>query len=1021
MILAPQVLNATRQSRSSLRWYRALRSPMDKYRRKEQTFSCSSRCGFLLLALCFTLDAQMPDTAAIQGRVIDKTRAGIPGAQISVTNVLTGLQRSVETDSSGQFSLGGLPVSGNYDVRARKEGFAETDLTGVTLIGGVTANVDIPLNVISAHTEIAVTGTAGEVRTDQPQLGDYLNATNAAEMPLLNRRITFLPLLEAANRPAINQGDVFMNENLFTTNGTGRRQTWFEVDGANGIDSWGRQTVFSNLPLDSVQEVTILTNAFSAEYGYTAGSVVNIVTKSGGNKLHGDLLGLWRPSAPEAKLSGFNSSNATSGNDITNDTLRQTAVGLMGPLGRGSRTHFSVNGEYSWQDRASPVTAPVAPGNFIGKYRGWLAFLRVDLEFNERNNLFLRSDTDSFYDTNPNGTVGGNSLPSVDRIFKRRTYTEDLGETVILSPSLLDNIRLQFQLASPITQFSPVIYGTQFSVPISGGPGGTFTSGTSQTALLLNRQYEANDTILALQGRNTIRFGADVIHAHNGGNSKEFGGPIYLGQFKYLPCVISPAETLVACESSSYLDNINNVQSYTQSYGNASYEVGDTLWSLFIQDDYRPRSDLTLNLGLRYEWQTFTDSIKDFAPRVGFAYNLRGNDRTVIRGSFGIYYSQIVDNSEANYVLTGPTGVFNYTATPGQPGFPSSVSAAPLPAFPSGAAVPLLSLYIRPGDSAYYTQFFPTSTLLGYPNALLNPYTEQWTIGIQRELMPDWVLSADYVGAHTLRINRPLDVDPPTSFIRTAQGQVRSAQAANCSRPYWILWYQQHSTTCNPVTPSNPEPPYSVIQSDVNDGFAFYNALDLDLSHRFSKGFTALASYTWSHTVDNVDPDIPGQNPNDPNLTGMQEKGNAIYDQRNRFVLSGFYTAPWKIRLGGVATFGSGLPYNVTTGVTNSGDTGATTDRPIVNGVVLGRNTGHGRPIYSVDPFVERPFNFDDEHFQLNLRAEAFNVFNHANFVGYNGVYGNTTTPSATLGVPLAGITNQLPAREMQFSAKFVF
>ncbi len=113
--------------------------------------------------------------------------------------------------------------------------------------------------------------------------------------------------------------------------------------------------------------------------------------------------------------------------------------------------------------------------------------------------------------------------------------------------------------------------------------------------------------------------------------------------------------------------------------------------------------------------------------------------------------------------------------------------------------------------------------------------------------------------------------------------------------------------TCNPATPSNPEPPYSVIQSDVNDGFAFYNALDLDVSHRFSNVFTALASYTWSHAIDNVDPDIPGQNPNNPNFTGSQEKGNAIYDQRNRFVLSGFYTAPWKIRLGGIATLSSGV------------------------------------------------------------------------------------------------------------------
>ncbi|MGH9733384.1 MAG: hypothetical protein ACRD8A_02180, partial [Candidatus Acidiferrales bacterium] len=215
-------------------------------------------------------------------------------------------------------------------------------------------------------------------------------------------------------------------------------------------------------------------------------------------------------------------------------------------------------------------------------------------------------------------------------------------------------------------------------------------------------------------------------------------------------------------------------------------------------------------------------------------------------------------------------------------------------------------------------------------------------------------------------------------------------------------------------------PAYSVIQSDVNDGVAYYNALDVDLSRRFSNGISLLASYTWSHAIDTVDPDIPGQNPNDPNFTGREEIGDAIYDQRNRFVLSGVYAAPFQFHIGGVATLGSGLPYNVVTGSTNSGDTRATTDRPVINGVVIGRNTGRGTPIYDFSPFVERPISFN-EHVRLNLRVEAFNVFNHPNFVGFNGTYGNGTTAGAGFGEPLAGVTNQLTAREIQFLAKLTF
>jgi hypothetical protein len=964
----------------------------------------------LLTCLCsFLVPAQTPDTATLRGQVTDQTHGAVPQVQVTVTNTLTGLKRTAETDESGNYSIAGLPIAGTYDVVATKQGFAEMKPANVTLAGGTTAGIDLQLNATGGKTVVTVTGAVGEARTDGPQLGDRLDAEQMEDTPLLNRRITYLPLLNAANRQAINQGDVFMNEDLFTTNGAGRRQTWFEIDGANGNDSWGRQTIFSNIPLAAVQEMTILNNGFSAEYGASTGSAVNIVTKSGGEQFHGEALELWRPADTSAALSGFSAANGASGNDIVNDSLGQTALSLSGPL--ASNTHFFVSGENSREEKGSPVISPLDPTVFEGAYHGWLAYTRLDHQINDKNNVFYRFNADIFTDTNPNGIVGGNSLPSVDRIFHRRTYSNEIGETAALRPTLLNNVRLQFQLASPITEFDPVINGTEFSVPISTG--GTFTRGTSQSALLMNRQFEMGDTLSAVWGKHQVKFGGDGLLAHTGGDSKEFGGPIYDGEFIYNTCT----QSVAFCESQAFLGNIANVKSYTQSYGNASYTVDDWLWSLFVQDDWKILPNLTINLGLRYERQTFTNSNKDFAPRAGFAYNWKN---TVIRGSFGIYYSQIVDNSEANYALTGPTGVFNYVATPGQIGFPTSVADAPLPAFPAGAQAPLRSLYVRPGDSAFLNQFFPTSTLIGYQNGLYSPYSEQWTFGIERQIAPKWVLAVDYVGAHTLRINRPLDVDPPSPYVRTQPNQIRSAQAANCTRPYWIYWYAQQNLTCNPNTATNPQPPYAVIQSDSNDGYSFYDALDVNLTHRFGNHLAMLASYTWSHAIDNVDPDTTSQNPNDSNFTGHIENGNAIFDQRQRFVLSGVYNLPFKINFGGVMTLASGLPYNVVTGTNNSGDTGATTDRPVINGVVIGRDTGHGTPIYDVSPFVERPFNFG-ERLHVNLRAEAFNVLNHVNQVGFSGTYGNGSTPAAGFGAPLVGVTNQLPARSLQFSVRVAF
>jgi hypothetical protein len=454
---------------------------------------CVSRHRSLLLTLvpvwlliAAVAAAQTPDTAALQGVVIGPNGAPISGASLLIEDAHHHLIRTVRTGSQGAFAAEDLPAGSPLVVHAAYPGFAAASSGTIVLAAGSTATLQLQMQIAAARTEVHVTGEAGAVRTDEPQLGDRLTSEQVQSMPLLNRRITWLPLLNAANRPAINQGDVFMNQDLFTANGTGRRQTWFEVDGASANDAWGRQTIFTNVPLDAIAEITVLENAFAANYGFGEGAVVNIVTRRGGDNYHGDLLGLWRPSAPEAKLSGFSTTTATSGNDITNDTLAQGAATLSGPLAPGSRTFFLASGEYSYQDRASPVTSPIEPGNYIGHYRDWLGSVRLDRTIRSGQSIFLRGAADAFFDTNPNGIVGGNTLPSVARVFHRRTYTTELGDSAVLSNSMVNDARLQFQLASPITQFSPVVYGTEYSVPISSG--GTFVSGTSQSALLLNRQ-----------------------------------------------------------------------------------------------------------------------------------------------------------------------------------------------------------------------------------------------------------------------------------------------------------------------------------------------------------------------------------------------------------------------------------------------------------------------------------------------------------------------------------------------------
>jgi hypothetical protein len=173
----------------------------------------------LLLSLSALLGAQTPDAASIHGRVVDQSHGAVAGAQIKAINTPSRAERSAQSDDSGYFWLEGLQITGTWTVTAGKPGFAGAHVADLILEGGTGASIAFQLNVAGGEAHVTVTGVAGEVRTDEPQLGDRLDSSQMEETPLFNRRITYLPLLNAANRPAINQGDVFMNQGLFTTNG----------------------------------------------------------------------------------------------------------------------------------------------------------------------------------------------------------------------------------------------------------------------------------------------------------------------------------------------------------------------------------------------------------------------------------------------------------------------------------------------------------------------------------------------------------------------------------------------------------------------------------------------------------------------------------------------------------------------------------------------------------------------------------------------------------------------------------
>jgi len=886
------------------------------------------------------------------------------------------------TDSEGRYSAGGLPLTGLYRLTAAKAGFATVETRALELRANEAALVNITLEPEAVRGEVNVFGTAEGVRPDSPQIETRLDTRTIENTPIPGRKITTLALLDSGVRPARGTGDLFLNNTLFVTNGSGRRQTPFVIDGSTGDDDWGRQSIFTNIPFTALQEFTVASNSFSAEFGRSAGGVVNLVTKSGTNAVHGDLVYLFRPGVLEA--SSPNSPLRTE------DRLQQVSGAVSGPL-VADRTHFLVSGEFNNQHRDSAVTSALAPGLYIGNFQQGLFLARADHQLDSRNTLTGKINFDRFFDTNPADAVGGNALPSAARVFHKRTYAAQLADLAVLNAAAINELRLQFQLGSPITQFEPVNPSTQFVRP------GVSTEGESRTANLINHQYQAADTLSLTRGLHNIRLGGDAIHSSSGGRGTEFGSGYVRGQFTF--------KTGIPLSQPTSALTINDAARFTQSFGNADYKVSEWLWALFAQDAYRVRPGLTLNFGLRYERQTFTDDYNNLSPRVGFAYNVLGSPRTVARGGYGIYYSELRANLGAMFSQSGPGGVFTFTAAPGQLGFPTSL--APLNGLPSGAAVPSRDLVIRPGRSAYYNQFFDVSKLRFYQDRLLNPYTQQASFGLERELAPLWFLSADYMYQHTIRIDRTLDLNAPAPFIRTAPGQVRSGAAADATRP---------------IVPMNGG--YRRIQAVINDGSSLYDALQVRLNKRFGKRSSLLVSYTYSHTINTAETDS-NTDPNDANLIGRPERASSLLDQRHRAAISGFYQLPYGFATGTWTTLASARPYDITTGVDNNGDS-TISDRPVINGAVIGRNTGRGTPTYDAGVFIEKEFPVW-ERVRLSVRAEGSNVFNHSNVVLRQGVYGNLASglPDASvspgLGQGLGGIANVDPGRQFQFQIRIQF
>ena len=638
-----------------------------------------------VLASTPSATAQSTNTSTIVVLVADQSGAMVTDAKVSVTNNETGAVRDVASGSDGSATIPALSLTGTYTVSVSKPGFGTEERKDVTLRAGETATLKVKLLVGSEKTEVTVYGTNQGVRADS-QIGRRLDSPTIDDTPILGRKLTTLPLFNSAFRQGKGTGDLFVNATYFITAAGSRRTTTFMLDGASNDEGWGRQTMLATVPVGAVQEVAVLSNAFSAEYGWTSGPAMNIVTKSGTNALRGEGLYMTRPGGWQAKTfstKGFCAPSASAcvapatlaainPADVP-DELNQISGTIGGPLVR-DKTFLFVAADYTRQDRttflSSTLPAFVLPADgsltYVGHYRQKLVNARLDHKLSSAQTLMWRFNVDRMFDTNPNDAVVGTNAPTVARRYTRESWTTQVNHTTTLRSNLLNEARVAYLNGDPVTlweaQSLSTTYSRAGSVP--------FTIGESRSADLFGRQVQFADTLSWSRNRHTLRFGASVIRHETGGTGSEPGTAI-LGTFTFLNATTAPFTSLT----------LNDVQQYTQpiSYGISSYNLKQWMSVVYAQDNFRVSDDLTLDLGLRYDRQTLTDATKNVVPRVGFGWHPNGDPRLAIRGGYGMYYTQIRANALAGALTGGLDGLVTYTATPGQLGFPSCLTGSCLP------------------------------------------------------------------------------------------------------------------------------------------------------------------------------------------------------------------------------------------------------------------------------------------------------------------------------------------------------
>jgi outer membrane receptor protein involved in Fe transport len=1018
--------------------------------------------------------AAQETTAVAHGVVKDATGGVMPGVTVTARHLDTGRVRPVVTDAAGRFLLTQLPI-GRYEFTAELSGFQTQVRRGIELAVGQDALLDFSLTVGGMSESVVVTQESPIVATTNASVSGVVSGQQIRELPLNGRDFMQLALLQAgvAN---------LANSNTAPDKGTGIRasfagarpyQTGFLLDGTDISTRSNFRTPGSAagvaLGVETVREFQVLVNSFSAEFGNAAGGVINAVSRSGANDLHGSGFEFARNSRFDAPNHfdrgdpppfsrhqfGFTLGGPIAKNKLfyfgafegLRQTLAQTliatvptAAARLGNLPSGPvavadvvKPYLSLwplpNGRDFGDGTAEYVSSPSAPT------RENYSMGRVDYNLSSQDSLFVRyshDDATTLTYPSPVTNVGTDQSThyrfvtvEATRILTSRTSNMARFAMNRTNSQTTDHwfnpIDKSLYFVKDAPTFGSFAFGSNFAQVLSN-PG---ASGRNPTDGGMNL-FQFADTMTAVRGAHAFKAGVNVNRYH----LDDFNGPGDLGgQYQFA----SFAGLLTGRPSSLRI---------TDPSASREHHFRQWLVGAFVQDDWKLRQNITLNLGVRYETvsavkelggqiATLPDYLHqtalttggplfknpsrlNFAPRLGFAWDVTGDGRTAVRAGAGVFHDELITNYLNQTSDSNPP--FSLRADVRNPAFPDALSNIGNKNAPAPATLNIFDF-----------------------NASRQPYLVQFNTSVQRALGATSAVTVGYVGSRGVNLQRAVLVNPPTPIVQ-ADGS---------------LFFPAGAPRLNPA--------FGNIFARKQDGSSVYHSLQVKLERRLSAGLQFQSSYTLAKSVDDTSTSHGAtdfgliqvvQHPYDVQF----DRGLSNFDVRHNWVTNFNYAVPsvgrgtvhavltgWQV--GGIYTMSSGSPFFPIIGfdIANLVPTNNATRPDLVAGFSsnpvrpgnpdqyfdpaafalpkagtfgnLPRNTLIGPGRITLDAVLSRRIAFGQRH--LELRVEGFNLFNRANF----------SNPSAIVVFDAAGPVNSAgritstatTSRQIQFGVKFTF